>query len=147
MGKPAYQGEKPGLANSMPKTDLPRKRFEKMTTTEPQDGQKTVLHAEDEAVIATAERRALQKQKFHVLAAPSAEKAIEMVNNDEHIDLILMDINLEEGMDGTQAAEVILKNYDIPVVFLFSHTEEKVVEIHQTEQCKKGEIEYEDAGR
>ncbi|MFN2312796.1 MAG: response regulator, partial [Spirochaetia bacterium] len=44
------------------------------------------------------------------------------------IDLILMDINLGSGIDGTQAAELILQNHDIPVVFLSSHTEPEVVE-------------------
>jgi PAS domain S-box-containing protein len=39
-----------------------------------------------------------------------------------------MDINLGEGIDGTEAAERILRIRDIPVVFLSSHTEPEVVE-------------------
>lgn len=39
-----------------------------------------------------------------------------------------MDINLGRGMDGTQAAEIILKDYDIPILFLSSHTEPDVVQ-------------------
>ena len=39
-----------------------------------------------------------------------------------------MDIDLGKGMDGTEAAEIILKDKDIPVVFLSSHTEPEVVE-------------------
>ena len=43
------------------------------------------------------------------------------------IDLILMDIDLGPGMDGTEAAREILTRHDIPVVFLSSHTEQEVV--------------------
>ena len=43
------------------------------------------------------------------------------------IDLILMDINLGNGMDGTDAAAIILKDHDLPVVFLSSHMEPEVV--------------------
>ena len=43
------------------------------------------------------------------------------------IDLVLMDINLGEGMDGTEAAQRILAMRDIPLVFLSSHTEPEVV--------------------
>ena len=46
-----------------------------------------------------------------------------MGSNPSLIDLILMDINLGSGMDGTQAAEQILRTNDIPILFLSSHTE------------------------
>lgn len=39
-----------------------------------------------------------------------------------------MDINLGSGMDGTQAAQIILSEKDIPLVFLSSHTEPEIVE-------------------
>jgi len=39
-----------------------------------------------------------------------------------------MDINLGNGIDGTQAAEIILRNQDIPIVFVSSHSEREVVE-------------------
>jgi CheY-like chemotaxis protein len=38
-----------------------------------------------------------------------------------------MDINLGEGIDGTECAELILKERDIPLVFLSSHTEPEIV--------------------
>jgi DNA-binding NarL/FixJ family response regulator len=38
-----------------------------------------------------------------------------------------MDIDLGGGIDGTQAAEAILKERDIPIVFLSSHTDPEVV--------------------
>jgi PAS domain S-box-containing protein len=39
-----------------------------------------------------------------------------------------MDIDLGEGMDGTEVARAILQDHDIPVVFLSSHIEKEVVE-------------------
>ena len=47
---------------------------------------------------------------------------------DSDIDLILMDIDLGQGIDGTEAAAKILEEKDIPVVFLSSHTEPEIVE-------------------
>ncbi|NVO02477.1 MAG: PAS domain S-box protein, partial [Bacteroidetes bacterium] len=44
-------------------------------------------------------------------------------------DLILMDINLGPGIDGTVAAQEILKTKDIPILFLSSHTEKEIVEL------------------
>lgn len=89
---------------------------------------KTILLVEDEAIIAMNEAELLKQQGYEVITAYSAEKAIATV--DEHsIDLSLMDIDLGRGkMDGTEAAEIILRKHDIPVVFLSSHTEPEVVE-------------------
>jgi len=70
----------------------------------------------------------LEKFGYTVLTANSAEKAIDLFNNDSTIDMVLMDIDLGEGMDGTQAAEMILKHRDIPILFLSSHTEREIVE-------------------
>lgn len=48
------------------------------------------------------------------------------------IDLILMDIDLGRGMDGTETARKILGRHDIPIVFLSSHIEPEVVEKTET---------------
>jgi PAS domain S-box-containing protein len=96
--------------------------------TGPQDGHKAILLVEDEAVTAVAEKRVLEKHGYLVLVVPSGEKAIEAVKSHERIDLILMDVNLGAGMDGTEAAEIILSERDIPVIFLSNHTQRDVVE-------------------
>jgi PAS domain S-box-containing protein len=84
----------------------------------------TVLLVEDEALIGMAESRTLNREGYAVIQAYSGEEALEIVNaKDRAIDLILMDINLGEGMDGTEAAKEILKHHDIPIVFLSSHTD------------------------
>jgi len=90
--------------------------------------EKTLLLVEDEAIIAMDEAQTLKKYGFKVITVHNGNKAVEAVEKNS-IDLILMDIDLGSGkMDGTQTAEVILKDYDIPLVFLSNHTEPEVVE-------------------
>jgi DNA-binding NarL/FixJ family response regulator len=43
-------------------------------------------------------------------------------------DLILMDVNLGEGLDGIDTAEVIIKNFQTPVVYVTSHTDEQTLD-------------------
>ena len=89
---------------------------------------KTILLVEDEAILAITEKLVLEKYGYNVITADSGEKAVEFFNKNKNIDLILMDIDLGKGLDGTETAALILKDQDIPVVFLSSHTEPAVVE-------------------
>jgi PAS domain S-box-containing protein len=89
---------------------------------------KTILIVEDQVLIAMSEKIALEKYGYNVITANTGETAIEMVKGGLTIDLILMDIDLGQGIDGTETAGIILKSYDIPIVFLSSHTETSIVE-------------------
>ena len=89
---------------------------------------KTILLVEDNAVTARAGKTTLEKFGYRVIHSHSGEKAIELFNSSDKIDLILMDIDLGEGIDGTEAATAILKERDIPIVFLSSHIETEIVE-------------------
>ncbi len=94
---------------------------------------KTLLIVDDEAIVAMSEAQSLKREGYEVIQALSGQEAIDIVRRDfPAIDLILMDINLGKGMDGTQAAQEILKTHDIPVVFLSSHTEKEIVEKTET---------------
>src|SRR6056297_2858054 len=88
---------------------------------------KKILLVEDEVLIAMNEAQTLQKHGYEVVTVYNGEKAVEMVNSDSEISLILMDIDLGKGIDGTEAADEILNKKDIAVVFLSSHTEPEVV--------------------
>jgi two-component sensor histidine kinase/DNA-binding response OmpR family regulator len=90
--------------------------------------QKTLLLVEDDPFISLSEKISLEKYGYSVLIANSGERSIEIVNQTPGIHLILMDIDLGSGIDGTVAAEIILKNHQIPIVFLSSHTEPEIVE-------------------
>jgi PAS domain S-box-containing protein len=89
---------------------------------------RTILLVEDEALIAMAERRALEQHGYRVVQAANGERAVQIAAQQTEIDLVLMDINLGAGMDGTEAARLILETRDLPIVFLSSHTDPAVVE-------------------
>lgn len=93
-----------------------------------QFARKQILLVEDEALIAMSEKMQLEKYGYAVSTVSSGEEAVEAVQTSSDIDLILMDINLGSGIDGTEAAEIILRDQDIPIVFLSSHTEPEIVE-------------------
>ena len=89
--------------------------------------QKTILLVDDEAIIAITEKMALEKYGYNVMIAHTGEEAVAAVAKTPAIDLVLMDINLGAGIDGTETAALILKERDLPVVFLSSHMEPEVV--------------------
>src|SRR5208337_308522 len=89
---------------------------------------KTILLVEDETLIALAETRKLEQIGYKVIHSLTGEAAIDIVNaNPAAVDLILMDINLGPGIDGTMAARDIHRIHDIPIVFLSSHTDPEIV--------------------
>ena len=89
---------------------------------------KKILLVEDEAVIAMAGAAALRGFGYRVSIAVDGESAVEAATGAEELDLVLMDIDLGEGIDGTEAARRILADRDLPIVFLSSHAEEAYVE-------------------
>ncbi|MFW6228882.1 MAG: PAS domain S-box protein [Alkalispirochaeta sp.] len=93
---------------------------------------KQILLVEDEAIIALAKQQILQRHGYAVTIAHSGAQAIAAFKGEEEFDLVLMDIDLGRGIDGTEAAKAILAEREVPVVFLSSHTEPAVVE--QTEK-------------
>ena len=74
------------------------------------ESKRTILVVEDEALIALAERRALESFGYAVLTVPDGEKAVETALGNPDVDLVLMDIDLGRGMDGTEAARRILED-------------------------------------
>jgi len=89
---------------------------------------KTILLVEDEDNSARATSRILKSFGFKVTVADTGEAAFEIALGDEKIDLILMDIDLGSGIDGTEAARRILEKRNIPVVFMTAHTEREYAE-------------------
>ena len=89
---------------------------------------KFILLVEDMAIIAMAEANTLKKNGFRVITAYNGKEAIKLATENPDLNLILMDIDLGKGMDGTEAAQTILKTHDIPIVFLSNHTEKEIVD-------------------
>lgn len=87
-----------------------------------------LMLVEDEGVIALNEKLMLQKNGYAIVVCNSGEDAIEYIEENSDIDLILMDINLGSGLTGPQAARKILEIKNVPIVFLSSHTEKEIVD-------------------
>ncbi|MFP4705717.1 MAG: PAS domain-containing protein, partial [Spirochaetaceae bacterium] len=75
-----------------------------------------------------AEKATLEQFGYSVRTVAGGEEAVDIACGDPAIDLVLMDIDLGEGIDGTEAAERILRRREVPVVFLSAHTEPEYVE-------------------
>lgn len=88
----------------------------------------TILIVEDSVTCALAEALRLRGFGYKVIIAHSGEEAVELATKDETINLILMDIELEAGLDGTEAAKRILAARHLPVIFLTAHTEKEYID-------------------
>lgn len=89
---------------------------------------KNLLLVEDEKIIASSEKIMLEKYNYNVQIAYSGEEAIEIIKTNDNIDLILMDIELGNNIDGTIAAKEILELKDIPIVFYSNNSDPEIVE-------------------
>jgi PAS domain S-box-containing protein len=89
---------------------------------------KKILLVEDEAIVALSEAKMLQKHGFEVKTTHDGQKALEMIDKNPDITLVLMDIDLGEGIDGTETAQRILEKREIPIIFLTGHAEQEYVE-------------------
>lgn len=92
------------------------------------DTGKKILLVEDEALIAMDEEQTLSRSGFAVVTALTGEEAVRLIAEDPAIDLVLMDIDLGFGMDGTEAARRILAGRELPIVFLTNHCEREMVD-------------------
>jgi CheY-like chemotaxis protein len=87
------------------------------------EGKKTILLVEDQVLIATSKKIEMEQLGYNVVIADSGRKAVELVTGKPSFDLILMDINLGIGLDGTEAAKTMIREYEIPIIFLSSRME------------------------
>jgi PAS domain S-box-containing protein len=82
-----------------------------------------ILVVEDELIIAKGIEKRLKVLGYAVTdTVPSGEEAVAQAL-ETLPDLILMDINLQGGMDGVTAAEQIRSRVDIPIIFLTAYAD------------------------
>jgi DNA-binding NarL/FixJ family response regulator len=80
-----------------------------------------ILIVEDEPLIAIDLETTLQTLGFEVCGrASNAREAVELAMS-RRPDLVLMDVYLEDGGDGTKAAKWLTDACDIPVLFVTGH--------------------------
>ena len=66
-------------------------------------------------------------EEFSVFEAPNAAEAMKL-SKSEHCDLVLLDIQLAGKKDGIELAERIQEDYDLPFIFLTSHSDQATIE-------------------
>lgn len=85
---------------------------------------KKVLIVEDDMIIAMVLERMVTKLEYTVLdKVIEGRKAINIANNHKP-DLILMDIQLKDGVDGITAMEEIRKNSEVPVIYITGNSDQ-----------------------
>ena len=89
---------------------------------------KTILIVDDDILIAMSEARAMGRLGYRTVIASNGENAVRLATDAaDPVDLILMDIDLGTGLDGSAAAQRILSVRPIPIIFLTSHAEQEMV--------------------
>ncbi len=84
----------------------------------------TVLVVEDESIVSKDIQHSLKKLGYHIAgSAATGEKALELIKT-ESPDIILMDIMLKGDMSGIDVAEIVKREYNIPIIFLTAYADE-----------------------
>ena len=89
---------------------------------------KSILVVEDEVLVARDIKSRLTRMGYEVPAI--ASRGREAINKALLLrpDLILMDINLRDEMDGVEAAMQIRAQYDVPIIFCTAYSNEETLE-------------------
>ena len=105
----------------------------RVSTRPEEDQMKTILVAEDEESNFELVRIVLQK-RYRLLRAHNGIEAV-TINEDEHPDLILMDIRMPE-MDGLDAARIIKEvNHNTPIIALSAYAFEENINEAKAAGC------------
>ncbi|HYD37239.1 MAG TPA: response regulator [Allosphingosinicella sp.] len=89
-------------------------------------GSGTILLVEDEATVRAVAERALTRHGYTVLLAENGEAAIEILEREKKVDLMISDVVMPT-MDGpTTAREARLRQPDLPILFISGYAEEQL---------------------
>ncbi|WP_432736523.1 response regulator [Maridesulfovibrio sp. FT414] len=88
---------------------------------------KRILVVDDERIVNLDIQATLKRLGYVIVGdAVSGQEAIDKTSRLKP-DLVLMDIKLRGDMDGVEAANYIVKSYDIPVVFLTAYSDDQTL--------------------
>jgi len=86
-----------------------------------------LLIVEDERIVALDLKLTLESLGFEVVATAATEADAVRLAMSYRPDLVLMDINLEGGGDGINAATELMRFADVPVVFLTAYADNDIL--------------------
>jgi PAS domain S-box-containing protein len=105
---------------------------------------RSILVVDDEPLVNQTVAGILAKHGYATTSAMSAQQCLDIIRQPNPPELVLMDIDLGEGMDGVAAAQVIIRESSIPVLFLSGHVEPAFVS--RTEDVSSYGFVFKDAG-
>jgi CheY-like chemotaxis protein len=82
-----------------------------------------ILLIEGERVVAIVEKCILQRRGYSVHAVGSGEDALTFLEGGIMPDLILLDIELGQGIDGIETARRIRENHEVSIVFIADYVD------------------------
>lgn len=87
-----------------------------------------IVVVEDEGLVALEIKEGLENMGYEVpYVFSSGEEALAVMESDKP-DLVLMDIRIEGKLDGIETAKIIRRNFEIPIIFLTAHSDEKTLQ-------------------
>jgi signal transduction histidine kinase/CheY-like chemotaxis protein len=87
----------------------------------------TILVVEDEQLVALDIEKRLEPLGYAVATASTGEEAVDRIRT-LRPDLVLMDIKLNGGMDGIEAAQKVHAAMDVPVIYLTAYADEATLD-------------------
>lgn len=88
-----------------------------------------IMIVEDEIVTARSLQMNLEKLGYVVTAnVTSGEQAIQKIENGDYPDLVLMDISLQDKLDGIETARILGIRFNLSVIYITSHSDKAVFE-------------------
>jgi two-component system, LytTR family, response regulator LytT len=87
-----------------------------------------ILIVEDELIIAESMKRMLLKLNYEVIGIACDNLEAKSFLTSNVPDIVLVDIQLSGGDDGIALAKYIKDNYQVPIVFITSHSDENTVD-------------------
>ncbi|KJU84500.1 multi-sensor signal transduction histidine kinase [Candidatus Magnetobacterium bavaricum] len=89
---------------------------------------KKILIVEDEAVLSMQIKYEVLQMGYSVTGiSDTGEKALASIGK-EMPDIVLMDITLKGKLDGIETADLIHKQYNIPIIYMTAHSEKGTIE-------------------
>ncbi len=88
----------------------------------------SILIVEDEAIVAADLAGMLGRLGYEVIGTTGLGEEAISIARDQRPDLVLLDIRLAGAMDGVEAAGIIHREFDLPVIFLTAHSDTTTLE-------------------
>ena len=90
-------------------------------------GSHKLLLIEDEPVVSVAEAKLLRENGYPTTTAATGEEGLTALAENRTIDMLIVDIELGEGIDGVETARRALLIRPLPVLFLTGHADSETV--------------------